>query len=207
MEFKQLPTLWNLWSLFSVHTSPVAFHCKVSQSLLLCMCSLTLSQRLKNTPMWLSGAPSLCSSFFSGILSCKLWQPQWPETLTSASSVQQDYHTLLGFHLFVPSLKSTSRQKAKAIIHGAHPVCFPFLRDHCTALPIFQCLKIVASYILLNPWFISLKVHFSCLMERLDTCINEAGDEGGLDKYGSRKGRDRTDLKHILELNWPQATR
>ena len=42
---------------------------------------------------------------------------------------------------------------------------------------------------------------------RLDNCINEAREKGGLDKYGSRKGRDRTDLKHILELNWPQATR
>lgn len=48
--------------------------------------------------------------------------------------------------------------------------------------------------------------------KRLETCINlltviQAGEEGGLDKNDSKRGREKTDLRHILKINWAGATR
>ena len=56
---------------------------------------------------------------------------EWPETLTYVSSIQQEYHNLLGSTSFCLIWKVPPGRKPK---HGAHPVCSPFLRDHTTAL-------------------------------------------------------------------------
>lgn len=155
--------------------------------------------------MWISGAPSLHNSF-SGNLSGKLQQPYQfskiiilylPSTnlcliwkLPLGRKTKQSWIGLI----FWVSLFS-----GIVVLH-----CFPMSWKHCTT---------GAFYILLNPWFISLKVHFNCFMERrLGTCINllnimKQERKATWVKCGSRKRRDTTDLRHILEINWPWATR
>lgn len=101
-----------------------------------CACSLVFSQRLKEPPMHILGATSLCFSLFAGAMSCKCTLPQQPWTLISACSAQWDCSFLFG--LLFPVLPPDTMWTSSHVLH-----C---LQDHSLALSA-QYLKAVGSHL------------------------------------------------------------
>ena len=96
---------------------------------------------------------SLGSSLLSGTLSCELWLPWSPWTLSNISSTQGVYQVLPGF--FFPVL--LSRNHLTVVSWGncrAHLICFLSSGFPVLDCPMFSVLKIVVSYIFVFPFLI-----------------------------------------------------
>lgn len=136
--------LWELWELFGLRLSGncsflEVVHCHtilVLRSFTLYLHWLLLSQRLKGTPAQISGAPSLGSSFLSGLLPCKsaFFLKLLCPSVRPLGSGSLPFIAICKLH--------PSRIPGQSKVS---PSLFPSLRDHNLVLPVFQGLKIITS--------------------------------------------------------------
>lgn len=134
-EHKWLLALCELWGYLTAPVQQLLPWPRVTST-------QALSRRLQGA-LCRSLDHSLCSTFLPSTLLCEFQPPSLPQLFNCGSSTQGDCWALSRSPLLRCVLEATQapRQDSQKLVW-----CTSF-RDHCPALPLVQCPKMVLSYI------------------------------------------------------------
>ena len=106
-----------------------------------------LTQRFKGTPLQVSWTLYLAELPFLWCYVAQTLAALPPQTLVTVFSTQWDDQTLFAFHLREPQT-GNCLLAVKWLNSRAQLVCFFSFRNHSPMLPLVQCLKTVAPFLL-----------------------------------------------------------